>query len=672
MKKRIIICMIIATALEICVFNLGTILAIGNQKEVVTNSYSVEGATLNHEDGTYTIDSEQVILYAGGIEKKVSDLYLGIDFEDEIIPYNMRMTDEGNTAMAYETATQYVLKWSDYSRYIRIHTYGKLLTNKIIFNVTPGKKMRICEISYNPVRHMRIRPLRLFFIAFLLFGFSLFAGASSIHDILAVDAEENSRIKRVKLLLSIGYVAVGVAMVSWFVFRCGGHWSTFAYMSEYADLAKSMTEGHYYLDYEVSDALLQAENPYDYTYRAANMVEASWDTAYYNGKYYCYFGVTPVLLLYLPYRLICGMDLNNVVAAFVFSVITWLGATWFCWECIRRYFKNSPFWYWLIASMLLGGNVQLIYLYQRPDMYDIPILAGNALAFIGLASWIHGLNNSNKKRWFVLGSLSIALISGCRPHMVILAFLAIPIFYELLIRSGEQRLQNWEKYGLYILTPFFVVACYIMHYNYARFGSILEFGAKYNLTTSDMTRTGFYIDRLGSGLFSYLIQLPSLLSVFPYMIRSNVATEYMGKMFTENIYGGVLTTNLLFVALLFKRYIKTKEREKEIKIYISFCLILGLVLCCTDIMMGGVSQRYMGDFSVVLTMAAVLSMGVLLSRCREEEKEIYYSLSMLCWVAVLYVTFIGFGLTCIQLREYDADNTTRILYHELRSYFVLQ
>lgn len=60
------------------------------------------------------------------------------------------------------------------------------------------------------------------------------------------------------------------------------------------------------------------ENPYDTIALQAAGIGYRADYAYHNGKYYVYFGIVPVLLLYLPYYLLTGGALQNYVAVFVF------------------------------------------------------------------------------------------------------------------------------------------------------------------------------------------------------------------------------------------------------------------------------------------------------------------------------------------------------------------
>lgn len=59
---------------------------------------------------------------------------------------------------------------------------------------------------------------------------------------------------------------------------------------------------------EPNDKLLSLENPYDSPKRNTEVTQENflWDHCLYNGKYYSYYGIGPVLALFLPYHLITG------------------------------------------------------------------------------------------------------------------------------------------------------------------------------------------------------------------------------------------------------------------------------------------------------------------------------------------------------------------------------
>ena len=89
--------------------------------------------------------------------------------------------------------------------------------------------------------------------------------------------------------------------------------------NQYELVAEAILNGHINIDNgDVDPLLLQMDNPYDPQARVDLGVDYRWDTAYYHGHYYMYFGVVPVFLLFLPFRLITGMSLTTYHATQVF------------------------------------------------------------------------------------------------------------------------------------------------------------------------------------------------------------------------------------------------------------------------------------------------------------------------------------------------------------------
>ena len=94
------------------------------------------------------------------------------------------------------------------------------------------------------------------------------------------------------------------------------------YMNQYELLTESFLEGHLYIDYDdIDPKLIALDNPYDPESREAADVSLHWDHAFYNGHYYMYFGVVPVFLLFLPYRLLTGMSLTTYHATQIFTAL---------------------------------------------------------------------------------------------------------------------------------------------------------------------------------------------------------------------------------------------------------------------------------------------------------------------------------------------------------------
>ena len=68
------------------------------------------------------------------------------------------------------------------------------------------------------------------------------------------------------------------------------------------ELVDAFEKGQSELIYEPTPELLALENPYDWSQRDG--IEYSWDHLLFEDKYYSYYGIAPVLLLFLPYHMI--------------------------------------------------------------------------------------------------------------------------------------------------------------------------------------------------------------------------------------------------------------------------------------------------------------------------------------------------------------------------------
>ena len=79
---------------------------------------------------------------------------------------------------------------------------------------------------------------------------------------------------------------------------------------QYKELAAALKEGHAELSITPSEGLINADNPYDTIYLQANGIDYKADYAFYNNKYFVYFGITPEILLYYPYYLYVSLYLD--------------------------------------------------------------------------------------------------------------------------------------------------------------------------------------------------------------------------------------------------------------------------------------------------------------------------------------------------------------------------
>ncbi len=165
--------------------------------------------------------------------------------------------------------------------------------------------------------------------------------------------------------------------------------------AQYQELAEALSEGKVSVG-DAEKALLAVKNPYDTIALQAAGIGYRADYAYHDGKYYVYFGIVPVLLLYLPYYLLTGGALQNYVAVFVFFAGFIIAAAGFVYELMKRYFKEQPFYLWAVGTGMLVGSYSMFYLLIRPDLYHVPIVASAMFATGGLWLYLAGLNRPKK------------------------------------------------------------------------------------------------------------------------------------------------------------------------------------------------------------------------------------------------------------------------------------
>ncbi len=388
---------------------------------------------------------------------------------------------------------------------------------------------------------------------------------------------------------------------------------------QYAELARAMAHGQLYLEEEPPDWLKEMDTPYDKGARDEAQKDTGepylFDVAYYDGKYYVYFGVVPALLFYLPFYLITGENFPTAIGVLIAILAFILGVSALLDRFARYHFKKVSLGIYLLMQIALITGCGILYLIKFPTFYSLPLACGLAFSVWGLYFWMRGRASkkaTTKSRCinFFIGSLFMALVVGCRPQLLLLSLLAFPLFWRPYIK--ERRL--FKKRGLLeflcLIAPYVLIAVGIMLYNHARFGSFTDFGANYNLTVNDMTQRGWIFGRFAPAFFAYFIQLPNVSGVFPFLQPVDFATTYMGQTIKEVTFGGIFACYpvlwILFFAAPILRMRNNQRETKTISGVIFVLVVSGIIIGLVDAQMAGILQRYYADFSFMFFAAIVL------------------------------------------------------------------
>ena len=636
MKKYIriaFICLIISLVLELFVFNFRFFLTFDNNKDVLDNIHFSDGVEKSKDKLILTNDD---YIEIKNINKNIDNIKLDISFvsNKRYLAYDISVSDEGSKPY-YQLPRRYIYPYIEKSKYISLNLSGKAKNLKIHFAVENEDSItiKINEISINNKIPLQISFTRIILSFFVIFTLYLIRPSSKLYKY-----KVNFNSKSQKIILSIVFAFITISFL--FVINANSIIKTldnYSNHSQYQSLAVSLSEGKTYLDKEPSKELKEMENPYDYNCRNEIIKEKGnvfeWDYAYYEGKYYVYFGIVPVITSYLPFYLLTGQPLNNFVVVFITCFLAAIGIFLLLKEIVKRYFPNTSFLLFLILYVFMAFGCGLLNILGYATLYNVPIAYALMFIFWGLYFFISSIkeNKISKVRIF-LGSLCMALVAGCRPQLLLTSFLVIPIFFDEVFKKRTLFSKKSIAATICFVIPYIVVAAFLMYYNYIRFGSVFDFGANYNLTGNDMTRRGFNIDRIGLGLFSYLFQPVSLTATFPFLTTTVFTTNYMGTTIRELLFGGLFSISpLLLLGVIFFKF-KTMFPSKKLFYICLICIVSGFIIVITDTQMAGILARYLSDFSFLFYIPTIIVLFSIFS-----SKIPYKYLKIILFIVLIFI-----------------------------------
>ncbi len=646
----------IAFVLEIFVFNFSSWKMIGFEAQVAAKDQDVIGG-----DDFYTESIE-----LDGVLKNVH-ADITVDGADTA-RVSVILTDEGDK-YEYITPEFVVCNGVPRSGYCNVYPFGKDRTVTVRISVPEGASAHINSVTLNDRKPLDIKVLRLFAVFCVIWFSYLILSDTFLHRIYFDTSKKWQYVVTLALILVLILISAFINHADKVMMA-----SPWPHHLQYQELARSLEHGSVVLSEQTVDPrLAEAENPYDTISLQVEGIPYSMDYAYYDGNYYAYFGIVPELLMYFPYHMLTGGNLANYRAVFLMFTLFIFGVFFCIAGIIKRFFEKVPFIFYLMisASTVLGAN--FVYLAERPDIYNVPIISGIAFSFTGLGFWLLSLNTDKariKRISLILGSLSMALVVGCRPQLAILSLTAIFLF--ILPGRGEKRSlftreSVWET--LCFVLPYFIAAIPVCWYNYARFGSIFEFGAAYSLTTNDMNHRGFNLNRLYRSMYSYLVQPPAYKTDYPFLLSSIIDGNYMGKFLFEHTYGGILIANTFMSSIWLMMINGFRNIDKRVKVLSLFLIASGVFVAGFDANEAGVIYRYTCDFAPLFFLAAILFWLVLVSGSGKEILSYSFATSLLhvCMVIALFYSFLTFvasgNSVCL-------ENNNPALFYGIADYFV--
>ncbi len=415
----------------------------------------------------------------------------------------------------------------------------------------------------------------------------------------------------VLLLISACFTNIGKE-TELYDYEVGGKVPADIYVRQFDAWKKGQIE----LDLPVDSRLEELANPYDPSERSNSKAKYYWDYAFFEGKYYSYFGIAPILTVHAPIHAVTGKLPNIPLACLILAIAAVVTTALAYREIVLRFSKEPSLWLFLLglAGVVAASGVYLGVLCS--DMYYVVVLSAQvfSMAFVALA--VRAMKT--EKLWLrmtllLLAAIALTLTVWSRPTVALMCVAVFPLFIEFIFKIRKDTLKDGLLTVGSFALPLMAGAAAVMWYNAARFGSPLDFGAKYQLTVSDVSLNTIDFKYLFSSFFSYFICPMWQTEAYPYLGMQKIKVLPDGaRYFYFDKYCGAFAYGLPLGILAYPRLAMIEKQKGERDIaktaVVAITALLALGIAFSDFCIGGVNMRYVYDILVILTMisAAVL------------------------------------------------------------------
>ena len=517
---------------------------------------------------------------------------------------NVTWTDEAHSNHHINVT---IIKGLDFSNYININPRGKVSNLTIMFL---EDNIAIKSIELNKEIPRVIMPIRLV----IVFGISLLLLCLKNAEIrkkisyVCFDYlyDKTNFRQRLCFIMLICFMLIFNFLASYSIYGFKDNELAPKFVKIYSHLmTDAFLKKHSHLDVEVPKALLSTKRPYDMNNRIALRVFVKSrtyndtlenrifsDLSFYNGKFYSYFGMVPVIVLFAPYKLITGNYLPSSMGAFLFASIATILLMLLWKQIAQNYLKKLPYFFFLIGGAALYASSL------------IPIMLTLAIA--------------------------------CRPTALFWSIL-IPV----MLWDKRKELINTAGNLFAITIPFIIVGSILAKYNYARFDSPFEFGLSYQLVNMNLSMMNqiSIIGKIHYLIEEFLFALfnpPNLDIAFPFISSKETNIQLATNSFAHT--GGAIVGIFCFPIMWFLFYVRKVNILRNFIFVGIFISLLNIAICALRI--NNISWRYTLDFVWIMAIGALICAFQLQEKELAMRKIILKTFYSCCSITLLFVFFL--------------------------------
>lgn len=672
---------IILIIAEIFVFNFNSfILFFGDyeQQDLNLSEASFQNFTDEDENSATLTGSGYATLAFSNVDKPIRTLSVDLICSENITSTTVYInaSDETSKDVRNWVGRMVVINGNSRSTTIPCHFSGNVGELQINLDLEEKESVTIKGITINKPIQFRFSFVRLLVIFLFIFIPYFFINSVALKKTVHEDKRSLSTISLViteifiifAILCSSAYRTYSLPLLGdGFTSKRGNQITK--------ELVEAFEHGQVHLVEEPPEELLNLDNPYDRRQRDSAVDEYLWDHCLYDGHYYSYYGVAPVILLFLPYHIITGYYFPTTWAVMIFGIIGIIFLSKLYRAIIEKWFGHLQLNHAVMGLILLQIASGIWVNLSRSDFYEIAISSGFAFVLIGayylVKSNIIGDGEiSLPKLALSTTFLSLAVLS--RPTLAVYCVASLAFIYYGFKKTRSSPFYKKRDTAVYLcsaLLPYIVFGGFQMWYNFARFDSPFDFGINYSLTINDLTKTQFFPILVIMFIYAALLAPPYFQPVFPFFFSNYQSFNINGYYFADDRKYNAIAVGLLFRALpvvsylFWKRaykYVDKKTARRSMALIGLSCVLAPLIIM-GSVWECGYAVRYNADFSWQMLMGALIILFVIIQYCNNNG--VRNIITKFMSVSVVLCFMINFAqLYSFIINRYVCDDITRALY----------
>jgi hypothetical protein len=418
-------------------------------------------------------------------------------------------------------------------------------------------------------------------------------------------------------------------------------------------LADAFLAGQLDLAIPVPDGLRELPDPYDPIANGDFRRQGLHDLTYVDGKLYSYFGPSPVILVYIPFRLLRVGEVSPTLACLIFVAGGFLASTRIVHHVTRRWTGRVSVGMEAAALLALGFAGPMGWIVHIGRAYEVAIASGYFLVMSGVLCLCRALLTRSRFPTidFMLAGTLLAAAVGARPNLIpAIGFVLFGVAW--IWRGPLERPGNPRTMTLALVAPYVVVGVLLAWYNVARFGTLTEFGTSYMMTGENVRLAATNrLSFLARGLFEYLLSPSRFEGGFPrFRLRpASFPTPSEQAYLLEPVAGIVpnLPASVAGIVAYFLRPWRALKESPWLTAFLAVCTgVGGLTLVVTSFHFHGATMRYELDFVPLLLVASVIGWVVVANRLRNRSAWYWVfqsvGLLLLVWSIVFAVAITSY------------------------------